>query len=82
MKSYKVVDKEKFRVAADIVRIIGIGILAILFVLLIKKYDGLAEREIITEYRTYEIEYVQSPVNNRLKEPMPKEVVYRYVQYK
>ena len=83
MKKYRVVDQKQFRHSmSSVVRVILISLLIILFVALITKYDGLEEREIITEYRTYEVEYVQSPVNNRLKEPVLKEVVYRYVQYK
>lgn len=83
MKRYQVVNRKRFKYfAIGTARIVFVMVLIMLLATLIKKYDGLEEREIITEYRTYELEYVQSPVNNRLKEARPVQVVYRYVHYR
>ena len=60
-------------------------IAVILFCVFIWQHSGLTARteseprEIIHEYRTYEVRYQTSQDNSRIKEAVPVEVVYRYV---
>lgn len=80
MKRYKVVNQRQFkRFMSSVARIILITMLVILFVALIKKYDGLSEEEVVAEYRAYEIMYETSRENNRIKVPVAHEVVYKTI---
>lgn len=51
----------------------------LLLCIFVWQHSGLRNREIVQEVRTYEIEYRTSANNNRIKEAVPVEVVYRYV---
>lgn len=45
----------------------------------ISKHSGLEEQKAVYEFRTYEVEYQTSEANHRVKVPVTKEVVYRYL---
>lgn len=59
-------------------------IAVIMFCVFIWKHSGItagAKRDnVLYEVRTYEVEYRTSVENARIKEAIPKEVVYRYVE--
>ncbi len=77
MKVYRVVKPKRFKTFADVVQIIVWIVLVILFVKFMNAHNGLEPR--VVEYHTYEIVRETSPENNRVKVPVTREVVYKYI---
>ena len=74
------IDKKRFY---SFVRGVLCIIAVIMFCVFIHRHSGLAlpdAERVVKEIRTIEYEYRTSPENSRIKEAIPKEVVYRYVE--
>jgi hypothetical protein len=54
------------------------------FCVFIYKHSGLDVKKpvVVNEVSRYEYVVITSPENNRVKEVIPKEVIYRYVEYR
>ncbi len=79
MKVYRVVNPKRFKTFVDVVQITLWIALVILFVKFMNAHNGLVQKTI--EYHTYEIVQQTSPENNRIKEPVVREVVYRHIYH-
>ena len=78
MKRYHVEDKDRFSRFVRMAALILVIVLVALFVKFMNAHNGINEPHMV-EYHTYEITQQTSPVNNRIKVPVAREVVYRYV---
>ena len=77
MRRYRVVNKDRFSRFVRMAALILVIVLVALFVKFMNSHNGLEPR--VVEYHTYEIVRETSPENNRIKVPVAREVVYRYV---
>lgn len=77
MRGYRVVNKDRFSRFIRMAALILLIVLIALFVKFMNAHNGLEPR--VVEYHTYEITQQTSPENNRIKVPVAREVVYRYV---
>jgi len=81
MRRYRVVNPARFEMFRTVVySILWIGAV-VLFVSFINAHNGLNYKpQTTTEYHTYEFVYETSRYNDRIKEPVAREVVWRYVE--
>ena len=77
MKKYHIEEKDQFSRFIRMVMLIVVTVLVVLFIKFMNAHNGLGPKTI--EYHTYEITQQTSPDNNRLKEPVAREVVYKYI---
>ena len=77
MKRYRPVNKERFGRFVKMLMLLGAILFTVLFVKFMDAHNGLGPKTI--EYHTYEIVHQTSSENHRIKEPVTREVVYRYI---
>lgn len=77
MGRYRVVNSDRFVRFVKMVALILLIVIVALFVKFMNSHNGLQARTV--EYHTYEIVQQTSPYNNRIKVPVAREVIYRYV---
>ena len=77
MRRYSAVNNDRFVRFVKMVALIFLIVLVALFIKFMNAHNGLQARTV--EYHTYEIVQQTSPYNNRVKVPVAREVVYRYV---
>lgn len=77
MRIYRVVDKDRFSRFIRMVMLIVVAVLVVLFIKFMNAHNGLGPKTI--EYHTYEIVQQTSSENHRIKEPVTREVVYKYI---
>lgn len=77
MRKYRIVNMDQFSRFIRMVMLLVVAVLVVLFIKFMNAHNGLGPKTI--EYHTYEITQQTSPDNNRLKEPVAREVVYKYI---
>ncbi len=77
MRRYRLVNKDRFIRFIKMLMLLGAILFTVLFVKFMDAHNGLGPRTV--EYHTYEITRQTSSENPRIKVPVAREVVYRYV---
>lgn len=77
MRRYRLVNKDRFIRFIKMLVLLTVIIFTVLFVKFMDTHNGLEPR--VVEYHTYEITRQTSSKNPRIKVPVAREVVYRYV---
>ena len=79
MKKYKIVDRRRFNRFLRMLGFLVAVIFVILFVAFMEQHNGLNIHKASADYHTYEFTQQTSIENNRIKVPVAREVIYRYV---